>query len=169
MKLTFVARAIAEENHDDSIARFQLSGQCSTDCYGETGAYYTVCPQHTDAEIGDMHGAALTFAVAGLPPVNLRHHAPDVCPFRYAVAVPPVIAHDAVVKPQVLANTHRHCFLTDVRMDEPGNSTRRVFLGNSFLEAADGQHFCVHANEIVPGCWCHSLLRFCVYCVMEPK
>ena len=52
--------------------------------------------EHADAEIGDVHGAALALAVAGLPAVELGHHALEVGALGDAVAVAAMRRDDLV-------------------------------------------------------------------------
>ena len=55
MELTFVARPVPEEDHDDAVDILELSGKGGTDCYGETCTDYPVGAQHPDAKVGYVH------------------------------------------------------------------------------------------------------------------
>src|SRR5262249_59529038 len=57
-----------------------------------------VGPEHADAEIGDVHRAALALAIAGLPAVELGHHAVEVGALGDAVAVAAMGRDDPVAE-----------------------------------------------------------------------
>ena len=140
MKLSLIGSAVTEEQHHHSIAALKLGGQCCTSRNRQTGSDNTVRPQHPDAEIGDMHRAAFSLAVAGFSAIYLRHHAVKVSTFGDTVPVTPVIADNTVIRPQIGADAGSHRLLADVGVHYTGYSPASVINNHPLLKSPDGQH-----------------------------
>src|SRR5262249_19928788 len=97
----------AEERYRDAALAFHLRRQPGAGHDGNAARHNTVRAQHADAEIGDVHGAALAFAVAGLAPVEFGHHAVEVGPLGDAVAVAAMGRDDPVVALERVAHADR--------------------------------------------------------------
>src|SRR5258705_11141250 len=70
--------------------------------------------EHADTEIGDVHRAALALAVAGLPAIQLGHHAVEVGALGDAMAVAPMRRDDPVALTERGADANRDRLLADV-------------------------------------------------------
>ena len=118
MEFSFIAGPVAEEYDRDVALFFELSGDRCAAGDRQSGSDDAVRSQHADAEVRDVHGAALAFAVAGFLAVDFGHHPLHVRAFGDAMAVSPVIADDAVLFGQVRAHSGGDRFLADVGVDE---------------------------------------------------
>src|SRR5204862_1725233 len=110
---------------------------------------YPICAEHADAEIGDVHGAALALAVACLPPVELGHHALEVGTLGDAVAVAPMRRDDLVAVVERRADADRYRLLADVAVNDAVNLAGVVVGRGPLLEAADGEHLAQHFPLLV--------------------
>src|SRR5262245_65520041 len=96
-----------------------------------------------------MHRATLAFAVAGLPAVQLRHHAVEIGTLGDAMAMASMRRDDPVVALKGAANADRDRLLADIAMhdavDLPGEVVRR----GALLKAPDHQHLVPHLALLV--------------------
>src|SRR5712691_7435185 len=97
--------------------------------------------------IGNVHGAALAAAVAGLLAEQLREHPPRLGALGEAVSVPAVRGGDPVVAPQRRADADRDRLLADVEVGEARHLRAAVELVRMLLEQADERHAPVHTQR----------------------
>ena len=147
MERPFVGRAIAEESHGHAVASLQLGGQGRAGGQGKSGSHDAVGSQHTHAEVGDVHRAALAVAVAVGAAEELRHHPVDAGAFGDGVAVAAVGAGYSIGDPQSRAHSNRHRFLADVGVDHSRNITLVELFHRPPVEGADGDHLPVHFQQ----------------------
>ena len=107
---------------------------------GNAAGHNAVGPQHADAEIRNMHGAALALTVAGPLPVQFRHHAVEVRPLGNTVTVAAVGTDDLVVPVEGCAYTHRYRLLADVAVHYTVDLACLKIVRGALLKAADGLH-----------------------------
>ena len=95
-----VGGTIPKEGYRNATFAFELGSQTGTGYDGNTTGNDAVGSQHTDAKIGDVHGAAFAFAVAGLSAVQFSHHPIQIGTLGETVPVTAVGADDLVVPVQ---------------------------------------------------------------------
>ena len=105
--------------------------------------------EHADAEIGDVHRAALALAVAGLPPVELGHHAVEVGALGDAVAVAAMRRDDPVAAIERGADADGDRLLADVAVHDAVDLAGEIIGRGALLEAADGEHLAQHLALLV--------------------
>ena len=88
--------AIAEKRHRDPALAFHLRRQAGAGDDRDPAGDDAVGAEHADAEIGDVHRAALALAIAGLPAVELGHHAVEIGALGDAMAVAAMRRDDPV-------------------------------------------------------------------------
>ena len=136
-----------KKSHRHAVAALQLGGQGRAGGQGHSRAHDAVGAQHADAEVGDVHRAALAVAVAVAAAEKLGHHQVDVGALGDGVAVAAVGAGDAVGRPQGRADAHRHRFFADVGVDHSGYVAFVELLHRPLVEGADGHHLAVHVQQ----------------------
>src|SRR5208282_1778701 len=107
--------------------------------------------EHALGQVGDVHGAALAVAAAGLAAVDLGHHLVHVYAPGDAVAVAAVRAGDAVTVVQVAADADRRRLLARVQVDESGDIAARELRVHALLELADRPHRPVDVEQVLSG------------------
>jgi hypothetical protein len=80
---------------------------------------------------------------------QLGYHAVDSDALRDAVAVPAVRGGDVVAVGELGADTHRHCLLAGVQVNEAGDEAGSEVLAGKVLECANLDHALVHVEELV--------------------
>ena len=127
-----VRRAVAEERDRDTALAFHLRRKAGAGDDRNAARDDAVGAEHADAEIGDVHGAALALAVAGLPPVQLGHHAVQVGALGDAVAVAAMRRDDPVAAIERRTDADGDRLLADVAVHDAvdlaghGSRPRRV-------------------------------------------
>src|SRR5439155_742350 len=113
-----VRSAIAEERDRDPALALHLRGEPGAGDDRDPAGDDTVGAEHADAEIGDVHRAALALAVAGLPTVELGHHAVEVGTLGDAMAVAAMRRDDPVAATKRAADADRDRLLADIAMHD---------------------------------------------------
>ena len=121
MEGTLIGRAIAEETGAHLVGAPHLGRQAGAGGDTLSRANDAVGAQNADVGIGDVHGAALALAVAGLLGPQLSHHILQVSALGDAVAVSPVGAGNVVIVPQIGACGGGNGFLTDIQVGKAGD------------------------------------------------
>ena len=144
----FDAPSPKKDNRDASLA-FHLRRKAGAGDDRNPTRDDPVGAEHPDAEIGDVHGAALALAVAGLPPVELGHHAVEVGALGDAVAVAAMRRDDPVAAIERGTDADGDCLLADVAVHDAVDLAGMVVGRGAFLEAADGEHLAQHLTLLV--------------------
>ena len=92
-----VRAAVAEERRGKLAALSHFSGQAGADRQVDPAADNAVRAQHSHRKVGDMHGTAFAFAIAGGFAEDFRHHRFDFRALADAVAVAAMRAGNVVV------------------------------------------------------------------------
>src|SRR5207244_8278582 len=90
--------------------------------------------EHADPEIGDVHRAAFALAVAGLPAIELGHHAVEVGTLGDAVAVAAMRRDDPVAVVERATDADRDRLLADVAMHDAVDLAGQVVGRGALLE-----------------------------------
>ena len=98
------------------------------------------CAEYADVEIGDVHGAALAFAVARAPAEELGHHVVELPPFGDAVSVASVRAGDEIAFFQGTADSRGRGFLAYVQVYRSRYLSIGVELPDPLFELPDPEH-----------------------------
>ena len=116
--------------------------------------------QVAGSRIGDVHRAALAFAIAHFLAEQFGEHQVHRRAFRQAMAVAAMRAGDVIVRAQRLANAHGDGFLTDIKMSQAGHQRAGVQIVDLLFEQADHHHAPVHVqmqlgagSRIAPLAW----------------
>ena len=141
--------AVAEKGNRDASLAFQLRGKASARDDRNSTRDDPVGAEHPNAEIGDMHGAALALAVAGLPTVELGHHAVEVGALGDAVAVATMRRDDPIAAIERCTDADGDRLLTDVAVHDAVDLAGMVVSRGAFFEAADGEHLAQHFALLV--------------------
>src|SRR5205823_8011531 len=91
-----VRGAIPEERDRHASLAFHLRCQAGAGDDCNPSGDDAIGAEHADPEIGDVHRAAFALAVAGLPAIELGHHAVEVGTLGDAVAVAAMRRDDPV-------------------------------------------------------------------------
>src|SRR5215831_1978991 len=144
-----IRSAVAEKRYRDAALSLHLRRKSGAGDNRYSARDNAVGAEHADVEIGDMHRATLAFAVAGLPAVQLRHHAVEIGTLGDAMAMASMRRDDPVVALKGAANADRDRLLADIAMhdavDLPGEVVRR----GALLKAPDHQHLAQHLALLV--------------------
>ena len=147
MEGALVAGAVTKERHGNPVISLELAAQGSANGRGDGRAQNSRLTQDADAEVGQVHGAAFSFAKSSAFAQKLRHRLFHVAPFGDGVAVGAVVAGDPVVVPQGQAGPHGHSFLADVGMGGAHNLPALHHLNHPFFEVADAHHSPQHLHK----------------------
>src|SRR5712692_10132377 len=142
-------RALAEEAGGDLVAAAPARGERGPGGDPRRAGHDGVGAQVPLRLVGDVHGAALAAAVAGLLAQQLREHQVGPGSLGQAVPMAPVGARDVVVVPQRQADADRHRLLADVEVGQPRHPGRRIELVDLLLEEPDPQHLPVGAQPAI--------------------
>src|SRR5262245_33236490 len=144
-----IRSTVAEKRYRDAALSLHLRRKSGAGDNRYSARDHAVGAEHADVEIGDMHRATLAFAVAGLPAVQLRHHAVEIGTLGDAMAMASMRRDDPVVALKGAANADRDRLLADIamhdRVDLPGEVVRR----GALLKAPDHQHLAQHLALLV--------------------
>ena len=152
--------AVAEEAHGHVAAVPLLDGERRAGGDVEAAADHAVRAQHADAEVCEMHGAALALAVSGGAAVELGERTVDAGAFGEGVAVAAVGAGHVIVVGEVAAYAGGDGLLADVQVGGSDDLLADVRL-DGFLEPADLAHGGVEVNGLLRGQWCaHDVRAF---------
>src|SRR5215470_12991925 len=146
MERAFIRGAIPEERHGHAVALCQLRGEGCTSGDRHASPHNAVGSEHTDTEIGDVHGPALAVTVAIAAAKQLGHHALQVSPFGDSVAMSTVRADDLVVPAQGGADAYCYRFLAQVRMHNTGNVASVKFFYRPIVKGTDSRHQAIHGK-----------------------
>ena len=94
MEGSLVGSTVTEKADADLVASPELGRKSGSGCCRQAAADNTVGPQNTEIEIGNMHRTTFAFAVPGLTPIQLGHHAVQIRTFGDAVPMSAVRADD---------------------------------------------------------------------------
>ena len=133
----FVAGAVAEETDGHPVVVLQAAAQRRAHGHRDGGAEDARLAQDADAEVGQVHRAALALADAGLLAQQLGHGRPDVAALGDGMPVGAVVAGHPVVVAQGHAGAHGHRFLADVRVGRADDFAALHQVDNRFLEMPD--------------------------------
>src|SRR5580704_17922190 len=168
----FIDNSLAEssltEEADGNLSRFEMlrgkrrsrgdAGAASNDRVGSEIAGFW---------IGNMHGAAFAFAVAGFFTEKFCEHAIWRSALCDAVSVSAMRAGDVIVGAKRFTNADGHGFLADVKMGEAGHQGTHVEFIDLFLKQANHLHAAIHAQNFFyrypwlgTGCFRFDLHRF---------
>ena len=139
-----IRRAVAEKRDRDPALAFHLRREAGAGDDRDPARDDAVGAEHADAEIGDVHRAALALAIAGLPPVELGHHAVEIGTLGDAMAVAAMRRDDPVALVERGADADRDRLLADIAMHDAVDLAGEVVGRGAFLEAADRQHPAQH-------------------------
>src|SRR5215831_635813 len=114
----FIGGPIPKEGYRHPITLRQLGSERSASSNRHASTHDPVGTEHADAEIGNMHGAALAVAITVTAPKQLGHHEFQVGALGDGMSVPTVRADDLVVPAQGSTDTHRDGFLAQVGMHD---------------------------------------------------
>ena len=135
-----IRRAVAEKRHRDPALALHLRREPGAGDDRDPAGDDAVGAEHADAEIGDVHRAALALAIAGLPAVELGHHAVEVRPLGDAMAVAAMGRDDPVAAAQRRADADRDRLLADIAMHDAVDLADEIIGRGALLEPADRQH-----------------------------
>ena len=144
MKSSLVRGPVSKEAHRHPVPSFHLGRQGRSRRYGQTSPHDAVGPQHTHAEVGDMHRAAFAVAVTVAAPEQLRHHQLDIRTLGDGMPVTPMGAGDPVLPAQGGAHPHGHRLLPNVGVDYPRDVPLMELLNGLPVEFTDCDHSTVH-------------------------
>src|SRR5215475_15358449 len=137
--------AFPEEADPHLVLSQALCGERRSGGNAGTAAHNSVRSEVAGRRVGNMHGASLALAVAGLFPQQLGEHSIGGSTFRQAVSVAAMRAGDVIRRFQRLAHTNCYRFFTDVEVRQSGHQRTRIEFVDLFFKQADGQHLAVHA------------------------
>ena len=140
MKGALVAGAVAEEADGHPIVALQPAAQRGTYGHGDGGAEDARLAQDADAEICQVHGAALALADASLLAQQLRHSGLDVPALGDGVAMGAVITGHPVVVAQGHAGTDGDRFLADIGMGRADDFAAFHQIDHCFFEVSNPKH-----------------------------
>src|SRR5215471_2324632 len=80
-----VGCTVAKERDCHATLSFHLCRQSRAGHYRDAASDNAIGTKHADVEVGDVHRPALALAIAGLPSIELSHHAVQVCALRNAM------------------------------------------------------------------------------------
>ena len=141
-----VHRAVAEDAGDDARVPEQLHRVRGARRDLDVRADHAVRAEHPDAEVGDVHRAALAAAASALAAEELAHHRLRVRALDQGVAVAAVGGEQQVLALQVRAHPRRARLLADRRMQRSGHEPFLERRERGLLEGAHAAHVAV-----VPG------------------
>ncbi len=107
----------------------------------------TVRAEHPDAEVGDVHRAALPAAASPLAAEEFAHHGLWIRAFHEGVAVSAMGGEQQIVAFEIRADSRRARFLADRRMQRSGNEAVVERRERGFLECAHAAHVAVVAGQ----------------------
>ena len=140
MESSLVAGPVAEEAYRHPVVVLQTAAQCRAHGHRDRGAEDARLAQDADAEVGQVHRAALALADAGLLAQQLGHCGPDVAALGDGVSVRAVVAGHPVVVAQGHAGTHGHRLLPDVGVGRANDLAALHQADYRFLEVPDAKH-----------------------------
>ena len=146
MEGALVGGAVAEEADHHVGPLLILQGERRAHGDGDASADDPIGAQHTDGEVGDVHGTALALAVAVLAGHQLRKHPLQVRALGDAVAVAAVSGGDVVMVGQVGAYAHCDGLLTVVGVDCCAGQIHLGQLDGLVLKRADAVHLPVEVQ-----------------------
>src|SRR5262249_46311975 len=144
-----IGRTVAKEGNRDAALAVHLRGKSSPRHDRDASRHNPVGAQHTDFEIGNVHGPTLPLAVASLAAVDLGHHALEMRTLGDAVSMPTVGRDDLVTLLKGGAYPHRHRLLADVAVHDAVDLAGMVIGRRALLETADGLHLAQHGALLV--------------------
>src|SRR5262249_2104043 len=92
-----IRSTVAEKRYRDAALSLHLRRKSGAGDNRYSARDNAVGAEHANVEISDMHRATLAFAVAGLPAVQLRHHAVEIGTLGDAMAMASMRRDDPVV------------------------------------------------------------------------
>jgi hypothetical protein len=146
-----VGAAVAEEGHRHAPAALELGSQRGTGGERRAGTDDTVGAEHALLQVGDVHGAALALADAGLLAIDLGHHPVYVHTLGDAVAMAAVGGGDAILVGEVRHDAGGGCLLAGIEVDESGDLAGGELHVEPFFEGTDGAHDPVGMQQLVSG------------------
>ena len=153
MELALGDRAVAEEADRDVALAFDLRGERGARRDRQSAADDAVRAEHAHREVGDVHRAALAFAVAVDAPEQLGHHALHVRALGDAVAVAAVRAGHPIGVRQVGAHADGDGFLADIGVHGAVDLACRPQLDRELVELADQDHLAQHLDQVRCAHW----------------
>src|SRR6266849_2046940 len=142
--MSLPSTTIPEKRHRDTALAFHLRREAGAGDDRDPAGDDAVGAEHADAEIGDVHRAALALAVAGLPAVELGHHAVEVRTLGDAVAVATMRRDDPVAAVERGTDADSDRLLTDVAVHHTVDLAGEIVGRGALLEMADRQHPAQH-------------------------
>jgi hypothetical protein len=113
----------------------------------DAGADHAVGAEHADAEIGDVHRAALALAGAARLAVELGHHGAGVGALGDGVAVAAMGRDEVVARREMGADAGGDRLLADREMDGAAHLAALLPGFGGLLEGADARHGPVMAEQ----------------------
>src|SRR5262249_5653990 len=142
---------LSEERDGHSPLSIHLRGKTRPGDDGQPARDNSIRPEHTDLEVRDMHRSALALAVAGLPTVQLGHHAVQIGALRDAMAMAAMRRDDAVGAGERAAHADRNRLLADIAMHDAVDLAADIVGRGALLEMADRQHLPQYLALLVGG------------------
>ncbi len=122
-------------------------GERRADRDRRTAADDAVRAEHAELHVGDVHAAALAFAVAGRAAEQLGEHAVELAALGDEVTVAAVRAGDLVVARQVHHHAGGDRLLPDIEVQGTRNLAGFHQLSGLFFEDADADHAAVDIEQ----------------------
>src|SRR6516164_2799404 len=147
----FVERPLAErafpEEADRHLPGLQALGR-ERGARGDAraSAYNGVGSQVAGGRIGDVHRAALAFAVARFSAQQFGEHPVRRSAFGQTMAVAPVRAGDVVVRRESLADANGHALFPDIQMSQARHQGAGVKVVDLLFKRANREHPPVHSE-----------------------
>ena len=150
VEAALVGGAVAEAAHGHRAVAQDLGGQSAAGRDGLTAAYDTVGAQVIHLlHVRNVHGAALTLAVAGLFAEQLGHSQLGVSAPGNGVAVATVGRGKVVLGADSGESAGLSSLLTDAQMDIACQHTLGEALGGLLLEGTDTHHRAVELQKLL--------------------
>src|SRR5713226_1629879 len=134
--------------------------------YARAPAHDRVRTQISRRRVCNVHRPALAPAIPRFFAQQLREHPVRRSAFRHAMPMAPVRARNVIVRPQRFANSHRHCFLANVKVRQPRHQRPRIKFIHLLFKLPDHHHPPVHPHPVLGlsfrfgfgliRCYCHG-------------
>src|SRR4029453_17629215 len=144
-----IERAFPEEAHGHALIAQIFRCVRGPGRQAGAAAHNRVGAEISRLRVGDVHRAALAFAVARFLAEKLRKHAIGGGALRQAVPVTAMRARNLVVAIQQLTDADGNRFFADVEMGESRHQRSRIQIVDPLFEQANRDHLSVHVQQIL--------------------
>ena len=135
-----VRRSVAEKTENDFLLPAQFQGEARPRCGWDIPADNSRGAHVPFGNIGDVHRAAASPAIAGLFPAKLRHHLRELSPLGNAVPVPAVGGGDVVGRLDRRTGPNRNRLLPGVQVRGSRDDVLGEKLHHLLFEVPDLHH-----------------------------